>query len=283
MISNKESLPTYRLTLFTLFCIVTFVGFTSCEQAFSPVNENSPYIYAIQGYLDASADTQWVRVMPIRNSIDLEQNPPATVTLEHPESGNTAVMNDSLFDYIYTHARNFWSTMDIEPGQTYTVTAERSDGASSSVTVTLPEDFPTPIVKTGSGSFDFVHINGVEKLADVHTRYHTSSGEIVSIPHIQDTVSRPSADFVVAINSAEDIKALSEHNVESYTRKQIFVAAGGPGWPPMGSIDENLISMPEGVSNVDNGAGYLAGIVSKTLPYKSCFDDNGEYTPCPLE
>ncbi|MFH5831854.1 hypothetical protein [Halalkalibaculum sp. DA384] len=247
------------------------------------MSDDDEYIFAIQGYLDASADTQWVRVMPIRKSVDLKRDAPATVVLEHPESGQSAVMKDSLFEFVYTHAVNYWSTMNIKAGETYRLTAERSDGATSSATVTLPEDFPTPVVQMGRSGFDYVYINGIKKLADVHTRFHTESGEIVVVPHIRDTVSRRSDDYVVAIDPAEDLAALGEHNTDGYTRKEIFVAAGGPNWPPMGSIDEDLISMPEGVSNVTSGAGYLAGIVSKILPYRCCFDENGDHAPCPLE
>ncbi len=90
-----------------------------CNQTFEPLQENDQYHFTIFGYLDASAlaDTQWVRVQPPRQQIDAPANvPEMQVTLESIETGNTIVMNDSLFggesgfNYI-----NFYSLTDIEP------------------------------------------------------------------------------------------------------------------------------------------------------------------------
>ncbi|NIT61768.1 MAG: hypothetical protein GWN00_37885, partial [Aliifodinibius sp.] len=53
------------------------------------------------GYLDASADTQWVRVAPIRRQISMSAKdiPNMKITIEDPKNGDTTVMNDSLFLY----------------------------------------------------------------------------------------------------------------------------------------------------------------------------------------
>jgi hypothetical protein len=36
-------------------------------------------------------------------------------------------------------------------------------------------------------------------------------------------------------------------------------------------LDDVLYALPEGISNVENGLGYMFGMVSKTIPYESCF------------
>lgn len=63
----------------------------ACDQTFEPLGQNdSPF--SMFSILNASADTQWVRVMPIRKSVFSEAAPiDATVTLEHGESGTVVV------------------------------------------------------------------------------------------------------------------------------------------------------------------------------------------------
>src|SRR5690625_7493443 len=83
------------------------------------------------GYLDASADTQWVRIMPVREELFLEPRPlDVIVTMEHAESGESIVMQDSLFSYFQGYAWNFRSEMAIRPGQPYRITASHTDGRS---------------------------------------------------------------------------------------------------------------------------------------------------------
>lgn len=165
----------------------------SCGETFEPWQENEQYYFSIYGYLDASADTQWVRVMPVREDLFFEPRPlDATVTLEHAESGESVVMVDSLFSYFQGYAWNFSSVMNIEPGQTYTITAEYRDGRASRATVQLPEDFPTPVIEIAeSQGEDMVIIKGVNHLADVlavyHGRDHNDRILIRTMSHITDT------------------------------------------------------------------------------------------------
>ncbi|TVQ04902.1 MAG: hypothetical protein EA359_04905 [Balneolaceae bacterium] len=68
--------------------------------------------------------------------------------------------------------------------------------------------------------------------------------------------------------------------------RQIFVAQGGPEWnDEIRSLDDLVYILPDSFSNVEGGIGYLVGIVSKSIPYKSCYSE-GEPTvliACPEE
>lgn len=220
----------------------------------------------------------------------------ATVTLEHTASGETAVLNDSLFKYANdAYAWNFWTTMELHPEETYRLTAKETDGDSIGVKVTLPPDYPTPLVQLAPEEIDdpdLVYIDGIEHLADVQTIYrirHPQTGQyLFSFPHVQDTVDTPDADYLITIDPDEDLEIIQErigdvNDEEIEITKQISVAVAGPGWPFFPGLNENVIALPEGISNVKNGTGYVAGIVSKTFPYKSCFDEKGERVPCSLE
>jgi hypothetical protein len=267
-----------------------------CEFSVDPLQENDQYHFSMYGYLDASADTQWVRVMPIRDSLFYEPKPlDATVTLTNSASGETVDMNDSLFSYVqgvYTH--NFWTTVDIEPAETYRITAESTEGkeASSNVEVTLPEDFPTPLVVMArdrqSDKPDRIYINGLEKVADVQTVYHVAANSggstLYTVPHLKDTSRTTSGGYVAVIDREEEQQKVNNFIANPVLKKQIFVAAGGPDYPKLARIEQSVVVLPEGISNVENGVGFVGGIVSKTVPYKGCFKEGTDvFVHCPLE
>lgn len=271
-----------------------------CNETFEPWQENDQYYFSIYGYLDASADTQWVRVMPVREDLLLEPGPiGAVVTLEHLEGEETVAMNDSLIEFAHNaYAYNFWTTMKLQPGQTYRITAERQDGKSSHAEVILPPDFPTPTVyrrpadPRGGSPLDIIYVEGVARLADVrifHYIHFTNPGEDYRVPfiHIQDTLRRASGELMIEIDPREDTNMLGillGNTPRSTFHQQIFIASAGPGFHDFPSIDEKIVALPEGVSNVVNGVGYLAGLVSKTIPYESCFEDGTDtLVPCETE
>jgi hypothetical protein len=69
-----------------------------------------------------------------------------------------------------------------------------------------------------------------------------------------------------------------------YLQHQLFVASGGPEWnEELNDLKDIEYALPEVISNVENGTGYIFGIVSKSVPFKSCFDDQGEFVACPEE
>jgi hypothetical protein len=82
-----------------------------------PFAENAVGPFAIFGYLDLRADTQWVRLMPIRRNLIPTPDPiDAIVTLEHLGTGRVVMLRDSLFAFTdgksggVGYAHNFWTT-----------------------------------------------------------------------------------------------------------------------------------------------------------------------------
>lgn len=288
---------TFSILMAGISILSVFIFLTGCDQSFEPFQENDRYVFSMYGYLDASADTQWVRVMPVRDSVFLSPDPiDATVTIEHlGEGGETVIWNDSLFYYGHdAYAWNFWTTQDLMPAQTYRLRAERSDGEASSVTVTLPEDFPTPAVEVNiDEQLEYVNVNGVENLADVHSNHRLQrldSGlvSMFTFSHHQDTVTTPlsQGEHKAQINPSEATEYLEfyyEENPYSVLQREIFVASAGPDWHYFPDIDEEIIALPDGISNVENGVGYVVGIVSKTISWEiTCFDEvSGDPLPFP--
>ena len=119
----------------------------SCDENFEPRQENTAYFFSIYGYLDASVDTQWVRLTPVRDNFDPDTDQiDVNVVIRNIETGEEVTMNDSLFNPNSLVAYwNFWSTMSIEPEQTYEIVATNNEREQSRVVVTIPKDYPTPI------------------------------------------------------------------------------------------------------------------------------------------
>ena len=284
---------TVRSLVTACLFLITLMFLSGCDDTFEPLQENDRYHFSIYGYLDATADTNWVRVMPVRDAIYAGPEPvDAVVTLEHLETGSVSVMKDSLFQFgSDLFARNFWTTKSLIPGDSYRLTAENSSGQSSSVTITLPPDFSTPEVQQTEGDITFLYIDPVEQLVDLQVIYAVFLRQNVQLQILYYPVSQlenkslTENGYFVTVNRRNDHNHIRQRLVGTGTIQpvQVFAASAGPDWVDFSVIDDEIIELPEGISNIENGVGYLAGIVSKTVPFRTCFDENGNRTACPLE
>lgn len=292
------------------FCLILccFLFAVGCNQTFEPLQENDKYFFTIFGYLDASADTQWVRIVPPREQLDAPAEiPEMLVTLENIETGESSIMKDSLFEtgsgfnYI-----NFYTLMNIEPEQTYKVKAEHPGGRASQATLTTPEEFPTPMFFEDTFAFVDRHIHqiiitGVEKenLIDVQTWWFARrEGEeirkfVFSYRNTVEKIDTYGGAYVADVVYEEEEEAvLKEFNVPSFfgsgvelLDQQIYVAVAGPEWnEEIPSFDDLVYSQPGILSNIENGLGYMVGIYSKVIPYETCETPAKERViPCEVE
>lgn len=267
-----------------LVCYLVLLG--GCNQSFEPLQDNDEFVFSIYGYLDAAADTQWIRIGVLRESINETPDPTRmTVTLEHVESGQTVVMQDSLF--IPGNLLNYWATMPIENEQTYRIKAEREGRKSSVVTVTIPGEMPTPLVIENRnfppyGSFIYID-DSVEHLADIQTKWYVilnpMSERIKKMytfsyrNSIKHTEVRGGAYTAFADIDEERQYITRNANAEfEVLYRQFFVASAGPEWDAsISSINDIEYFLNATASNVENGLGYVVGIDSKWIPYDSCF------------
>jgi hypothetical protein len=290
-----------KKTVIPNFCLflASLVFLTGCNETFQPLKNSHSAPFSIYGYLDASADTQWVRVTPVRKQLSQSTDKPQmNITLTQQQSGRTMEMKDSLFlpDDGFNYL-NTWTTMDINPGQTYRLEAERSDGFTSQAEVTIPKEFPTPnLLDYGDGCRASLRIEGVERLADVQSIWHvrilflddekivSEREELYRLSHRNRATriaDRAYSVFIDTINEKEKIAgqllAPSDPDLSvemEVLQRQIFVASAGPEWiEDIASLDDVSYALPEGLSNVENGVGYMVGVVSKSIPYESCFEE----------
>lgn len=285
-----------------------FLIVSGCNQTFEPLKENDKYFFTIFGYLDTSADTQWVRIVPPREQLDAPAEiPEIQVSLENIETGESITMKDSLFasgsgfNYI-----NFYTLMDVEPEQIYRVKAEHTDGRASLVTLTTPGEFPTPMFFEDTFAFVDRHIHQIiitgvakENLIDVQTLWFARrEGEEIrkftfSYRNTVEKIDTYGGAYVADVVYEEEEEAvLKEFSVPSFfgfgvelLDQQIYVAVAGPEWnEEIPSFDDLVYSQPDYISNVENGLGYMVGIYSKVIPYKTCHTANrSQIIPCKVE
>lgn len=239
------------------------------------------------GYLDVRADTQWIRVMPIRQDLLTEPGPiDAVVTLENVESGRTVTLTDSLFEFpdasvegaIYAH--NFWTAERIEPGVTYRLEAVRSDGATTSAVVEMPVD-PEVVVSYDEGPPDIIRGDTVwyRKPLRIYVRgeYRLYTDAIYTVRDLVQTPPRDSV--VVAQNPIRSDTGVYEFrhpdslwkDVLDLRRVQLRVGVAPVDWPYQPELSPAEAVLPGGAtSNVENGFGFVGGVATWAIPLSRC-------------
>lgn len=264
-----------------------FLAASACGETFNPLQNNSKSPFSMYGFLDASADTQWVRIIPIREQVDSPPDiPEMNVTIENLETGEIVVMDHSLLQFRQEfNVVNSWSNVNIEPEQTYRLKGELSNGLASTVTITTPKDFPMPNIDYFEGGCSgILRMSGIERLADVKSVWHirfyfadTSFDRVIAIPYRRMVGDYGDGDFSVFINSNRELSIIGEQlltapdSIDVLSRK-LFVASAGPEWnEEITDLEQLEYSIPQINSNVENGVGYVIGIVSKTIELNHCF------------
>lgn len=290
----------YVFWFFTGLCFL--IG---CNDSFQPLQENDRYFFSIYGYLDASADTQWVRVGPLREQIDmLPEKPKMQVALTHLQSDHTVVMNDSLLQISGDNLINVWTTNEIKAGHTYRLQAKRPDGKTSQVTVTLPDELPTPRFLEGSrmvgqSPIHTVFIDGANPLADVQSRWFVrlkapgfEQKKMFYFSYKTEAEKNDQGEYTVFIDPDWEWEQLTSQTIMppppvgeiQVLHRQVFVAIAGPEWKDdIASLDDLVYALPETLTNVEDGLGYMVGVVSKSIPFESCFNNQQQLIACPEE
>lgn len=284
--------------------LCAFLLMAGCDDSFQPLQKNDKYYFSIYGYLDAASDTQWVRVSPARQDINEPPDPTGIkVTLEHIQSGETVLMNDSLISS--KGFLNYWTTMNIEHEQTYRIAVEGANGKASQVSVTTPPELP-PIyiiisgVNTfagGSASANIYIDDSVEHIAELQSVWYViinpgteNLRRIYRFP-LRNTLTHTDSYFgaYYAFNIWERELTQIEQSVGAseieIATRQFFVAAGGPEWDDSLSSINDLEYFLDGTgSNVENGLGYVVGISSGWYRQTTCLNsDRSGYAPCEQE
>jgi hypothetical protein len=269
------------------FLLAALLG--GCDEPFEPFRDNSDAPFSMFGYLDLRADTQWVRVTPVRQNLLAAAAPiDAVVTLENLRTGRTVTLRDSAFAFVdgrvggTAHVHNFWTPERLEPGSTYRLRATRSDGASSSAVVELPSDneltvtyFEGPPDQTRDGVDPFrvplrLRVRGETLL--YYDLFHTvwnvgenRPGEPIVLRQRPNDVSAGVHEFGFPSDT------LRWPGVVNLRRREATVAVARADWPYRPGLSAVEAILPGvGPSNVENGLGFVGGVAIWRMPVPRC-------------
>ncbi len=247
--------------------LLALLAVAGCEVPLDPI-EPSDVAFSLSGYLDASADTQWVRVEPFARSTAASTNPvDAAVTLSGP--GGSATLTQKVRFFPTGPAHLFWTTAPVAPGQTYQLVARASDGRAASVDVSVPDTTGVEVDVDASGQSCpvVVRVRGAERLADVQARYvfavRGQTREFIA-SYFDKVRSRADGDFQVSIYPSTDIASASLGG--GVLRAGVRVAIATPSWPETTglTIEDVLFAR---FPDIDGGVGFVGGVVTRRVEF----------------
>lgn len=280
----NKFLFSYRKVLSLLFAIFAIVLIEACDPAFSPIDENDRY-YSVFGFLNASADTQFIRIEQLRDSLfsDTPTDLNIEVELTNTSTGQSVEMKDSLFDFLSEGlAHNYYTTLPINPTETYRLEIVEG-GTKTSAEVAVPEAFPEPELLTESK----LKITGIDRLIGVKMIYSVSpicipdgnnpeSENCPDVPpvfqhdlqHLGDTTRMGNGVIHADIGQADDLNEIEQNYGPlgfELVRVKVVVAAGSPSWPEFIGLADEAQAIPGTASNIEGGVGLLGGVVTDTV------------------
>jgi hypothetical protein len=264
----------------------------ACDESFDPVAPGE-LAFSVFGYLDASADTQWVRVMPIRPlKVTSQDALGTTVTLEHLGTGRIFELRDSLFRFssdpdpdigsegAYVH--NFWTVEDIEPGAAYRFSAWREGEEPVEAVVEIPHDFEVEVAinqAPGRWGTDELRIIGVKHVPflTAATQYYDSCDPIVSRLRYAGRSSEDET-HLIAITKPR-IENADHCGLLWVANRELWIVGSEAAWPT-GGYSAGALGESGLTSSVANAVGFLGGVLTKVIPYEDCeFQSDGAPVP----
>lgn len=282
-----------RTVLTLLATLLTSVG---CETQFEPFVE-SDVAFTILGFLDTDADTQYVRVVPLRQVVERERDAQidATVTSVQLDTGRREVWMDSVVVFQDgSQGYVFYSAFSAVPGATYELTVTRSDGASTTAVTAVPLRPGDPDSVHGaqneSDRFAPIFWPGVERVIDADVEYTVNrvscdggrlpppeTAKIARVRYENDDRGHRSAegwridlDLIAdreAVNAVLGVPTI-DACVVLYSLR-VRLATPSDGWDPPGGVwDEDVLIQPGTFSNVDGGLGWFGSVARTTVDWQ---------------
>jgi hypothetical protein len=290
----------------TLALLVLGVG-TGCEDAFEPF-KSSDQRFSIFGYLNATADTQWIRVTPLRQSVFTSPGKlDVTVTLEDMGTGATTELHDSIFRYqaagnvegaAASWAHNYWTDAPIRFGATYRLSVVAGDGGTATAIASVPDELPeivieTRVVTSGRTTAERYYLRvQVEHMPLVQVIHYVAAHapadlpgtftncpfapEIPRVYPIRQPV--PQTTAVGAATEVEISKTLQPRLLETGTspascvvnRREVLIASPGFEWPTGTQFSASAPALGAVPATVDGGVGFVGGLITRTAPFENC-------------
>lgn len=272
----------------SLAAVLLGAALAACgDPPFDPFAENTVGPFAIYGYLDLRADTQWIRVTPIRHRLVPDAEPiDAVVTLEHLETGRVVTLRDSLFTFrdlgmdAEVQVPNFWTAEPLEPEATYRLVAMRSDGAATTATIEMPPDeevtlwFREDSHRPGTWVPGRLVVQAEHLLyAEVWFTVWNRTGEGWSEPPVPRRLPpRAVEPGMWQIFFHPWWLELNMPPLEEMDRNEAHVVLTRPDWPYGPGLSITEAAAPGYLpTTVENGIGFVAGVALLKVPMVGCY------------
>ncbi len=257
---------------------------SACEEdVVAVVGTDVPY--SIYGVLSPQLDSQWVRIFPVEERLVPATPEPLDVRVVSTDraTGERYDWRDSVIvDFADQYAHVYYAPFQARFGHTYEIAALRSDGAQSTVEVTVPPEAEIvpqdPVINFASVSQPVLVRGGVPGLVQVEATY-TIAYKLANEPDIQSgTIVIPyilrheetSEGWVVPVALREDfleVTATLAQQVDVGLDLRVgiillsvtlrFIAADAAWDPPGGLFDRDILVQPNVMRNVRNGFGFV--------------------------
>jgi len=271
-----------------LFAVILAILSMGCESSFEPFAE-SDLTFTIFGFLDTDADTQHIRIIPLRQVVDRGGPDPidARVTTTDLETGETVEWHDSVTQFAdssYGHV--FWAAFNAEPDHRYRVDVERSDDARTFAETHVPPRPGDPDSVYGalneSGTFAPAYWPGVTRVIDADVSYYVMRrGEIahVFVRYTDDDMGVPNdendSEWRIEFNYREDrdlvTEALGLQSLDDLVKLrsvEMRLATPSDDWVPPGGVwDPEVLIQPGTFSNVNGGLGWFGSVARSTVDW----------------
>lgn len=270
---------------------ILFLGLISCESEFEAF-EPGPTSFGVYGYLDTAADTQFVRVIPIRRTLERDgQGFEGTVTITNLDTGEAYVAQDSVMLSDSTLALAYWAAMKPKPTQRYRLDVVPSDGAELTAQTRVPELMPGDSIyifpaRLENKLFYPVYLLSLDKPPfDLRFVYEVS--ETPTGPHDRfqirypgdltgRKVDRPDA-WYLEVDLSRDSKDVRQAWIDAHGRPPatlylhgitILAATVSDEWiPPGGIFDLETLIMPGTYGNIEGGEGFFGAVARYELSW----------------
>jgi hypothetical protein len=249
----------------------------ACDESFSPIQPSELQL-SVFGYLDASADTQWIRVMPVRPVLVTSPGRlAATVTLEHLGTGRIIELRDSVFRFavnpdvgsegVFLH--NFWTTEKIDPGAAYLFSARPDGEEPSEAVVEIPGEYDVEVwLGQSQSGGDRLRLVGLKHMAFVRiTHFYDTCGSAVE-SSILNTASTDSDTLMIPISKR--LLSRPACGPPQLEKQALLVIGSATKWPSGLEYSAQGLGVSDAPSNISNSVGFLGGVLTKLTPFENC-------------
>ena len=279
---KAPSFGTARLVLLTLPAIALLIA--ACDQSFEPLSPGRQALVSVFGYLNPSADTQWIRVTPIRPLKTTSPDPfDGSVTLTEVGSGRIIPLRDTLLrfsagqgtaDSTTAFVHDFWTTERIEPGASYSFSATRPGQPTAETVVKVPKRFVITLSlhqPNYPNDKDFARVSGVSYLpfSQQMLRFLDRCG--AGEDTFPDRAARAD-NGTVTLSIADTVgrRGTGQCGLPAVTMRHLWVAASDSTWPAPQLSPVLGLGITERASNLTNALGFLGTVVTAEVPYGNC-------------